>query len=206
MFPVTDVIPSRTTPYVTIGLIAVNVAAFIAELLLGDRLAHFLLAFGLVPAYFSWWTVATSMFLHAGWIHLLGNMLYLWLFADNIEDRLGHGWFILFYLACGAAAALGHMAFNPQSSIPMVGASGAVSGVIGAYFVLYPSSRVLTAVFLLVTIDLVEVPAVFFLGVWFLLQLFSGGSSAIAAHIVGLLAGGLVGVVCRLVCKMSPRY
>jgi membrane associated rhomboid family serine protease len=206
MFPVADVIPSRTRPYVTIALIAVNTLAFIVELLLGDRLPRVVFEFGLVPAFFSWPDVLSSMFLHAGWLHFLGNMLYLWIFGDNVEDRLGHGRYLAFYIFCGAAAALGHVAFNPYSTTPTIGASGAVSGVMGAYFVLYPRSRILTAVFLIVFLDLVEVPAIFFLGIWFLMQLFSGvgslgahaeGGVALWAHVIGFVVGAAGGWLWR---------
>lgn len=209
MFPVADVIPSRTTPYVTIGLIVFSTLTFLYEL----RLDYFELrrlvdAYGVVPADFSWPAVLTSSFLHVGWVHLLGNMVYLWIFGDNIEDRLGHGRYLLFYLFCGAAAALGHAAVNPVSDLPMIGASGAVAGVMGAYFVFYPQSRVLTAVVLVFYLDLIEIPAIFFLGIWFLLQLFSGvgslgagaayGATAFWAHIVGFAAGALFGGAVRI--------
>ncbi len=215
MFPVSDVIPSRTTPYITIGLIALNTSVFLAELLLGDRLPQFIAAVGLVPAAFSPPALVTSMFLHAGWVHVIGNMLYLWIFGDTVEDTLGHGRFLLFYIAAGAAAAVGHIAFNPHSFVPMIGASGAVSAVLGAYFVLYPRSRVLTAVVLLVYVDLVEIHAIFFLGVWFLMQLFSGAASlgvrteggvAVWAHVVGFLAGLTVGTATRVLARGRLVY
>ncbi len=202
MFPVADVIPSRTRPYVTIGLITLNAVAFAAEVLVGDRLPRAIFAFGLVPVFFSWPDVLSSMFLHAGWLHFLGNMLYLWIFGDTVEDRLGHLRYLVFYVACGVAGGLGHVAFNPYSSAPAIGASGAISGVMGAYFVLYPQSRVLTAVFLVVYLDLVEVPAITFLAIWMLLQLFSGvgaltastgGGVAIWSHVVGFAFGALGG-------------
>ena len=202
MFPVADVIPSRTRPYVTIGLIALNTFAFVAELLLGDLLPRVVFALGLVSAFFSWPAVLSSMFLHAGWVHFLGNMLYLWIFGDNVEDRFGHARFLALFIVCGAVAALGHVAFNPYSTTPAIGASGAVSGVIGAYFVLYPRSRVLTAVFLIVFLDLVEVPAIFYLGLWVLLQLFSGvgslgvyanGGDAFWTPVIGFAAGAAGG-------------
>ena len=209
MFPISDVIPSRTTPYVTIGIIAVNALAFLYELTLGSRdLRAFTYALGVVPASFAWLTVLTSMFLHGGWMHFLGNMLYLWIFGDNVEDRLGHVLFLCFYLFSGAAAALGQVAVNPASTVPMVGASGAIAGVMGAYFVLYPRSRVLTAVFILIFMDIVEIPAIFFLGIWFLMQLFNGvgslgpatadGGVAFWAHITGFAVGLAAAGVQRL--------
>jgi membrane associated rhomboid family serine protease len=208
MFPVSDVIPSRTTPYVTVALIAVNALAFLYELQLSQPGLEFLVETrGVVPALFSWPAVVTSLFLHDGWVHFLGNMLYLWIFGDNVEDRLGHVRFALFYLACGAAAVLGHVALSPASLIPLIGASGAVAGVMGAYFVLYPRSRVLTAIFVVFFLDIVEIPAVFFLGVWFLMQLFSGvgslgahaadGGTAFWAHVAGFISGALGGLLAR---------
>jgi membrane associated rhomboid family serine protease len=205
MFPISDVIPSRTTPVVTIGLIALNAFVFLYEITLSDRqLQAFVQSYGVVPAYLMWSSVVTSMFLHSGWLHFLGNMLYLWIFGDNVEDRLGHGRFLLFYLACGAAAALGQAGTNPSSVVPMLGASGAIAGVMGAYFVLFPHSRVLTAVFIVFFMDIIEIPAIFFLGIWFLMQFLSGVGSlgadsasagvAFWAHIVGFAVGALAGV------------
>jgi membrane associated rhomboid family serine protease len=208
MFPVSDVIPSRTTPFVTITLIVLNALAFLYALTLSERdLQQFVEAYGVVPASLSWPSVVSSLFLHGGWLHVLGNMLYLWIFGDNVEDRMGHGRFVLFYLGCGTAAALGHVATNPSSIVPMVGASGAIAGVMGAYFVLFPHSRVLTAVFIFFYLDLIEIPAIFFLGIWFLMQFFSGvgslgadaagGGVAFWAHVVGFAAGALAGALWR---------
>ena len=208
MFPLSDVIPSRTTPVVTVGLIVVNALVFLFEVTLTDRqLQLFALTYGVVPAEFTWTTVLTSMFLHGGWLHFLGNMLYLWIFGDNVEDRLGHVRYLLFYVFCGAAAALGQTAIQPYSTVPMIGASGAIAGVMGAYFVLFPHSRVLTAVFIFFFLDLIEIPAVFFLGIWFLMQFFSGvgslsadaaqGGVAFWAHIAGFFVGGVGGLLWR---------
>ena len=201
MIPLRDVIPSRTTPVVTIAIVALNVLVFLYQFSLGRAVNDFVLAFGLVPAYFSWPSVLTSMFLHGGFLHVGGNMLYLWIFGDNVEDRMGHGRFLAFYLLCGTAAALGQMVTNPDSTVPMVGASGAVAGVMGAYFVLYPHSRIVTLL-PFIFIQIVEVPAVFFLGVWFVMQFLSGvgsiasatadqpgGGIAFWAHIAGFAAG-----------------
>ena len=191
MIPLRDVIPSRTTPYVTIGLIVINALVFLYEMTLGDPLLEeFMLYFGLVPAAFSWVTVLTSMFLHGGFLHFGGNMLFLWIFGDNVEDRMGHGRFVAFYLLCGAAAALAQTAMSPDSVVPMVGASGAVAGVMGAYFVLYPHSRIVTLVPLFVFFHVMEVPALVFLGLWFVLQFVSGVGS-IAAATGGEPAGGI---------------
>ena len=209
MFPLSDVIPSRTTPVVTIALIAINAAVFLYQVFLSDvALALFVGSYALIPAWFNWTALFTSQFLHAGWLHAIGNMLYLWIFGDNVEDRLGHVPFLVFYLGSGAAAALLQTLFNPFSNVPMVGASGAIAGVMGAYFVLYPHSRVLTAVFLIIFFDIVEIPAIFFLGIWFLMQLLSGvgslgashaagGGTAFWAHIGGFVAGAAIGAVLR---------
>ena len=202
MIPLRDVIPSRTTPYVTFALIGLNTLVFMYQFSLGEAIEEFILYFGLIPAAFSWVAVLTSMFLHGGLLHFGGNMLYLWIFGDNVEDRMGHGRFLVFYLLCGTAAALAQTIVNPDSVVPMVGASGAIAGVMGAYFVLYPRSRIVTLLPLFFFFQIVEVPAIFFLGFWFLLQLLSGvGSMATAtgseaaggiafwAHAAGFLAG-----------------
>ncbi len=199
MIPLRDVIPSRTTPYITITIIAINALAWLFELSLPhDVLNSFLTVYGVVPAYFSAPTLITSMFLHGGWSHVIGNMWYLWIFGDNVEDRVGHGRFIVFYLLCGIAAALGQVAVDPSSTLPTIGASGAIAGVMGAYFVLYPHSRVLTLVPFI--FGVIEVPAIVLLGFWFVMQLFSagtiamtttshGGGVAFAAHVIGFVAG-----------------
>jgi membrane associated rhomboid family serine protease len=209
MFPVSDVIPSRTAPVVTVGLIVLNSLIFLYQVTLGPAaLNAFMASYAVIPAWFWWPSLITSQFLHAGWMHVIGNMLYLWIFGDNVEDRLGHVRFLVFYLGAGAAAALLQVLFNPFSGIPMVGASGAIAGVMGAYFVLYPQSRVLTAIFILFFFDLVEIPAIFFLGFWFLMQLLSGvgslgasnaaaGGVAFWAHVGGFVVGAAIGFVLR---------
>jgi membrane associated rhomboid family serine protease len=201
MIPIRDVIPSRTTPIVTIAIIAVNTLVFLYQFTLGPSVEEFVLYWGLIPAAFSWLTIVTSMFLHGGVLHFAGNMLYLWIFGDNVEDRMGHGRFVAFYLFCGAAAALTQTVTDPESVIPMVGASGAIAGVMGAYFVLYPHSRILTLVPIFFFIQLIEVPAILFLGLWFVMQFLSGvgsiataagepgGGIAFWAHIAGFAAG-----------------
>jgi len=200
MIPLRDVIPSRTTPYITVTIIFLNALAWLFEVSLPhDVLNEFITIYGVVPGDFSPPTLVTSMFLHGSWSHVIGNMWYLWIFGDNVEDRVGHGRFIVFYLLCGIAAALGQVAVDPHSMLPTIGASGAIAGVMGAYFVLYPKSRVLTLIpwwFL----QIVELPAIALLGFWFLMQLFSagaiavtsntrGGGVAFAAHVVGFVAG-----------------
>src|SRR6266853_4904203 len=160
MIPLRDVIPSRTFPFVTITIIVLNALAWMLELSYGPRdLEIFLFRYGVVPADFHLPTLVTSMFLHASWSHVIGNMWYLWIFGDNVEDRCGHGRFIVFYLLCGIAAALGQVLVDPQSTLPTIGASGAIAGVMGAYFVLYPQSRVLTLV-IWIFIQVIEIPAI----------------------------------------------
>ena len=200
MFPISDVIPSRTRPVVTMMLIALNALAFLYQFTLSDEeLQRLVFDRAVIPAAFSIEDLVTSLFLHGDLLHFVGNMVFLWIFGDNVEDRFGHGTFGLFYLAAGSLAAVAQVVADPLSRAPMLGASGAVAAVMGAYFVLYPQSRVLTAVFLVIFLDVIEVPAVFFLGVWFLLQLVHASMSqgegiAFWAHaggfVVGLLAGG----------------
>jgi membrane associated rhomboid family serine protease len=202
VIPIRDVIPSRTTPVVTVAIIAINAAVFLYQQTLNEpQLMRFVYSYALVPATFSIPAVLTSMFMHGDWMHFLGNMLFLWIFGDNVEDRVGHGRFVLFYVLCGAAAALAQVWITPASRVPMVGASGAIAGVMGAYFVMFPHSRVLTLIPIFFFIELVEVPAIFFLGIWFLLQFLSGvtslgvartqdvGGVAFWAHVAGFVAG-----------------
>ena len=205
MIPLRDVIPSRTTPYITVTIILINAAAWFYELAMPrEELNVFLQLFGVVPAAFVPTTVLTSMFLHGGWSHVIGNMWYLWIFGDNVEDRMGHGRFVIFYLLCGFVAAVGQIVLDPESTIPMIGASGAIAGVMGAYFVLYPHSRVLTLIPIIIFIDIIELPAIVLLGFWFVMQLFSagaiavtsstgGGGVAFMAHVAGFVMG-VIGV------------
>src|ERR1043166_2270746 len=205
MIPLLDVIPSRTTPYITVTIIVLNAVAWLYEVALPhESLNQFLTIYGVVPAYLAWPTLITSMFLHGSWSHVIGNMWYLWIFGDNVEDRVGHGRFIVFYLLCGIAAALGQVVMDPNSMLPTIGASGAIAGVMGAYFVLYPQSRVLTLI-PFIWFQIVDLPAVVLLGFWFLMQLFSAGTIAMtaashgsggvafAAHVSGFVMG-LIGV------------
>ena len=204
MIPLKDVIPSRTRPVVTTMIVAINVLVFLLQLTLppGD-VERFIYTFGLVPAHFSVPSLFTSMFVHGGLGHVGGNLLYLWIFGDNVEDRLGHGRFVVFYLATGVVAAVSQTAMDPESTVPMVGASGAIAGVMGGYFVLYPQSRVLTL--FPFPVMLFEVPAIFFLGLWFVMQFLSGlgslasaagqglpGGVAFWAHVMGFVAGVLL--------------
>jgi len=185
---------------VTIGLIVANTLVFLFQVSLPrPELRMFVQEFGLIPAQFSVPTLVTSVFLHGGWLHFIGNMWYLWIFGDNVEDRMGHLRYLAFYLICGIVAGLGHVVIGPDSYLPTIGASGAIAGVMGAYFVLYPRSRILTLIPIIVFIQIIEIPAVFFLAFWFIMQLFSGvgslagpnqaGGVAFWAHIAGFVAG-----------------
>jgi membrane associated rhomboid family serine protease len=205
MIPLRDVIPSRTFPFFTITFIVLNTIAFLYEQsLTRPALEAFIGVYGVVPARLEPIAVVTSMFLHAGWAHFLGNMLFLWIFGDNVEDRLGHLRFVAFYVLCGVAAVFAHVYMNPASRIPTIGASGAIAGILGGYFVLYPHSRVLALLPLFIIWEIVEVPAILFLGMWFLLQFYYVGMAAVRtgaeggvafwAHIAGFLAG-IAGVV-----------
>ncbi len=213
MIPIQDSIPRRTAPIVTWVIILINSLVFLYETALPEPLLRaFVDTFGVVPrrytdpswyaAGISYWPFLTSMFLHGGWTHLVGNMWTLWIFGDNVEDRLGKGRFIAFYLLCGIAASITHVIFNMNSPIPSIGASGAIAGVMGAYFVMFPHSRVITLVPIFFWPFFFEIPAIFFLGFWFMSQLFSGtfaimapqvgGGIAWWAHIGGFLAGILL--------------
>src|SRR5437868_13866197 len=156
MIPLRDLIPSRTTPYITVTIIILNAIAWLFEIMLPpEQVNQFLSVYGVVPATFSPPTLVTSMFLHGGWSHVIGNMWYLWIFGDNVEDRLGHGRYIVFYLLCGIVAATGQIVMDPGSTLPTIGASGAIAGVMGAYFVLYPKSRVLTLIPLIIIFEVI---------------------------------------------------
>ena len=216
MFPLRDNIPARTYPFVNVTLIVVNTLVFLYEVSLGPHLQDFMLTYGMVPAKVFWisqhqpWNLVerfgpffTSMFLHGGWFHLIGNMWFLWIFGDNVEDRLGHGRYLVFYLLSGLLAGWIHYLTNMTSGVPTVGASGAIAGVMGGYFMLYPYARVLTLVFVFIFVDIIEVPAFFFLGLWFIMQLFQGtfalaavdtmsGGVAWWAHIGGFAAGAVM--------------
>jgi membrane associated rhomboid family serine protease len=204
MIPIKVRQPSYSTPAVTIGLIVINVLIFLHEFWLGlvdpYSLNRFMDVYSLRPAYFSITNVFTAMFVHANWMHVLGNMLFLWVFGDNVEDILGHAKYLLFYLACGVAAALAQVAMDPSSRVPMVGASGAIAGVMGAYLVKFPRSRVvlLTWFIFIFTFD---VPAWVMLIYWFAIQVFGGfgsiteastGGTAFLAHVGGFVMGAIL--------------
>lgn len=223
MFPYRDDNPTLATPIVTIALIAANAAVWVLVqgAGLGEQLPRSVCSLGLIPGEFlgtlpggtavplspgtvcvlgdqrRWFAPVTSMFMHGGWLHLLGNMWFLWLFGNNTEDSMGRGRFLAFYVLCGLAAAAAQLLVTPRSPIPMVGASGAISGVMGAYVLLYPRVRIHMLIVLVVFITRIVVPAYFMLGYWFLLQLLGGtaslgadrGGTAFWAHVGGFLAG-----------------
>jgi membrane associated rhomboid family serine protease len=208
VIPLRDTITSRTVPVVTYAIMAANIAVYLYQESLGSAFEGFSEVHGLVPKRFvaEWWSdvtpLFTSMFLHGGWLHLLGNLLYLHIFGDNVEDRLGHARFLLFYLLAGATAGLAQVMMHPATAVPMVGASGAIAGVTGAYFLFYPRARVVTLVPIFLFVQVVEIPAFFFLLFWFAFQLLlglgsigteTGGGIAFWAHLGGFAAGMILG-------------
>lgn len=230
MFPIRDDNPHFLTPVVTYGIIATNVLAWVFVQGLGSEagLAHSLCNLGLIPgellggavgetvpispkftcvidARGDWFTVLTHMFLHGGWLHLLGNMWFMWIFGNNVEDSMGHARFVLFYLLCGVAAAALQIGANPASPLPMVGASGAIGGVMGAYVVLYPRVHVYMLLWFGFYVNTVAVPAAFMLLYWLVIQLIGGATSlgaegggvAFWAHVGGFVAGALLVLVLR---------
>lgn len=192
MIPLRDNIPSRRGPIVNTSLIALNVLVFLFEIVVlgSDHLQGFAYRWGLVPAEFwqmgdlrTWVTLFTSMFLHGGWWHLISNMLALYIFGDNIEDRVGHVRYLIFYLLGGLAASGAHLVAYSSSTLPTVGASGAIAGVLGAYLVLFPQARVLTLIPIFYFVRLIEIPAFVYLGFWFISQLFNGIFALAAADV-----------------------
>jgi len=208
MIPLRDTIRSKNYPVVNTTIIIINIAVFLVELSKGDQLRQFIFTYGLVPARYTVPSISTYvtsgqqafsflsfMFIHGGFFHLLGNMWSLYIFGDNVEDRLGSFRYLLFYLLCGFASGIAHLVLNWHSQVPTIGASGAIAGVMGAYMISFPRSRILTLIPIFIFFPLVEVPAVFFLGVWFIFQFLSAASTAgqggIAwwAHIGGFIFG-----------------
>ena len=238
MIPLRDDIPASRTPVVTYAIVAVCSAVFVAQL--ADRDGSLFETFGMVPARVfdptadhvvrelvgsrlqsrelrpaavpDWFTLLTCTFLHGGWLHFLGNMLFLWIFGDNVEDRFGRVQFLVFYLASGVAASLAHLWTAADSTVPTIGASGAIAGVMGAYLLLYPHSRVQMMIVWGVFVDFVVLPAPYFLVYWFVLQLvqgsvgFSGGGGGVAwwAHIGGFVAGAAVAGVLKVTAHLRP--
>ena len=210
MIPVADENPRSRTPHVTFAILGACALSFLWQLTLGGDGQRAVVALGVIPAVLlghaqlpqdlAWVpapvTMVTSMFLHGGWMHFLGNMLYLWIFADNVEDTMGHARFAVFYVACGLVAALAQALPSPESTIPMIGASGAISGVLGAYLLLYPKAKVRVIVPLGIVMQMMRLPAWIVLALWFALQLIQnafaqsgGGGVAFRAHIGGFVAG-----------------
>jgi membrane associated rhomboid family serine protease len=206
MIPLRDIHPTRRLPIITISLIATNVLVFLYQVSLDDRaLNQLILSAGMIPHQVTHnfglavgRDLLTSMFLHGGWMHLLSNMLYLWIFGDNIEDVLGRVRFLGFYVVCGISASLVQVLSEPNAEIPMVGASGAIAGVLGAYLILFPHARIQSLVFFFYFIRFVEIPAIVVLGFWFVTQFFNGLASlgvsemvgiAYFAHVGGFVAG-----------------
>jgi hypothetical protein len=227
MIPIRDRNPSGTFPYVTIGIIIVNILIFLYELSLGSGLGEFIMKFGVVPLKVSYYSQVpdltfintffpfiSSMFLHGGFVHLIGNMWFLWIFGDNIEDKLGHFKFIAFYFLCGIIASSVHVFFNSQSNVPCVGGSGAIAGVLGAYMITFPHARVVTIVPLFVFIQVMELPAMVVLGFWFVIQFFNGAATITAstsgagvawwAHIGGFAAGVIILYIMRIFFAKNP--
>ena len=220
MIPLKDDNPARTTPFVTVALILLNVAVYVWEMTLPpEALKSVVATMGVTPASLTHLplqaagllhggrSLFTAMFLHGSIPHAAFNMLYLWIFGNNVEDMMGHGRFVVFYLACGLIASLTQVAASPLSQVPMIGASGAVSGILGAYLVLFPTARVLTLIFLVFFIRVVSLPAVILLGFWFLLQVLdigplSSGGVAVLAHIGGFVSGAALIAVFR---RRRPR-
>ncbi len=206
MIPLRDTIPASRVPVVNYALIAANVLVFMYEMSLGEDAERFIYTWGLVPRDFAWEKLLTSTFVHGGLLHLIGNMLYLFIFGDNVEDRLGHGRYLAFYLLCGIAAGAGQAIVSAGSNIPMVGASGAIAGVSGAYLLFFPRARVVTLVPIFLFLQVIEIPAILFLVPWFLWQVMSGvatlghdasGGVAFFAHVGGFVAGMILAPVLR---------
>ena len=223
MIPISDELPSRRTPFVNWVLIALNALVFVYELFLGQKVDQLYMTWGVTSLYLAdpanhplaFVTLFTSMFLHAGWAHFIGNMLYLWIFGDNVEDALGRVGYTLFYLAAGIAAGLSQVVVSPSSPVPGIGASGAIAGVLAVYLVLFPSAPVRVLVPGFYFMRVARLPALIVLGFWFVLQLFNGflslgtmhlatGGVAWFAHIGGFLAGLAVGFLVRGLAR-RPR-
>ncbi len=222
MFPIQDDAPRRGIPIATYGLILINVFVFFIEISLPPaQLEQVVHLFGVIPARFTtslagfyepfpgfkYITLLTAMFLHGGWVHIFGNMWTLWIFGDNVEDRMGSGRFLLFYLLCGVAASVFHIYLHPYSTVPVIGASGAISGVLGAYYALFPLARIVVMIPIFIFPFFFELPAVLYLAWWFSLQVFSGTLSIVHGPLAGPVAwwahvGGFVTglVLHRLFC------
>ena len=226
MIPLGDSTPRRSVPFVTYALIGLNVFLFFVELAQGPNLQEFIYRWGAVPARLQRWqenpwvliTLVTSMFLHGGWLHLIFNMIYLWIFGDNVEDRLGSLRYLLFYLISGIIAGVIQVMFTLGSEVPGIGASGAVAAVLGAYLVFFPAARILVGIPLFFWLEVFSVPAVFALGFWFIEQFFNGllslaireaaftGGVAWWAHIGGFVAGVILGPIMQNRRRRRPPW
>ncbi len=232
MVPLKDENPISTTPVVVFVLLALNILIFLYEMSLSEEaLQQFFNVWAIVPAELTgeltgrattvdpeWLTLFTSQFLHGGFLHLGGNMLYLWVFGNNIEDQLGHVKFLIFYLACGALAGLSQWIFEPSSTIPTLGASGAIAGIMGAYIIRFPRAKIVTLVPLFIIMTTFRVPAIFFLGFWFVQQAFysalslgatadmGSGGVAYLAHAGGFVFGAILGPLLGLFAKGRDNY
>ena len=215
MFPLRDDRPTYTAPIVTTLLMVACALVFVYELTLDEVSRNeFIAVYGVVPAHFHPATLVTSMFLHGGWMHIIGNMLFLWAFGKSLEDGLGHTRFLIFYMLCGVAAGVTHVVFNSYSTLPTVGASGAIAGVMGAYLIKFPRARIHTVVFIFVFFTTVDLPAVFLLLYWFVTQIFAGYGSI--AHTVQVsdsgvawfahIGGFITGMVLVLLMPVRTRY
>jgi membrane associated rhomboid family serine protease len=220
MLPIKDINPRRRFPIVNITIILLNCLFFMFELKLGPRLEQFILYYGLIPANVTTAVIAgtlpiniivqffSSIFLHGGWMHLMGNMLFLWIFGDNVEDKLGHGRYLFFYLSAGVVASIVHIIVAPYSPLPTIGASGAIAGVLGAYLILFPHARVLTLIPIFIFIQVAELPAFLLIVLWFVTQFLNGllslgiqsvdsGGVAWWAHIGGFIYGVVLAIPLR---------
>lgn len=220
MIPIRDTIPSKNYPIVNTILIGINIAVFFIQMSQGVGLGRFIYTYGLVPARFSipdissyftftqqLFSLISFMFLHGGVMHLMGNLWMLYIFGDNVEDHLGSFYYLIFYLLCGLMSGLFHLLLNYHSTIPTIGASGAIAGVMGAYFILYPNSKILTLIPIVFIPWFVEIPAVFFLGFWFVMQVFNAAfSSAMASGIAwwAHIGGFVFGIVCLKLFNVLP--
>ena len=214
MIPLKDDIPTNSTPYVTIGIIILNSLIFFYQLFLGYSEEYFIRQFGLIPSYLFYGDIygqnhfvplITYQFLHGGFMHIIGNMLFLWIFGNNIEDALGHLKFIVFYLSSGIAGGIAHSFLQSSSLLPLIGASASVSGVLGAYLFLFPKARVSTLFFIFFFIQIIKIPAIVFIVLWFIIQIInvpSGESVAYLAHIGGFLTG----IILILLMKKRTGY
>jgi membrane associated rhomboid family serine protease len=225
MIPLRDSNPSGSPPVVTMVLIALNLIIWFYQVSLGRAVDQFVIEYGLIPLRFAMSyrldggvldnaavPLFSSIFMHGGWLHVIGNMWFLWIFGDNVEDRLGHVRFLVFYLLCGIGASLAHILFNPASRIPTIGASGAISGVLGAYLVSFPYARIHTLFIIFFFIRFIEIPAFLFLVVWFLFQFLSGASQIGVYQDTGGVAywahmgGFVIGVILIWIFPKSSRF